>query len=125
LAFGVPTIEDPAGTAFGLILSTLAFVSFGVAVGMLLPSARAGQGIGLMLFFPMFLLGGGGPPIESLDGAMRTVADWLPLTHAIRAVQEPWLGLGDEGNHLLVMAALLVTSAAVWVWRSATVSRTD
>lgn len=123
VAFGLPTVDDPAGTAVGLTVATVAFVSLGVALGTLLPSARAAQGLGLTLFFPMFLLGGGGPPPESLDGVMRTISDWLPTSHAIRAVQEPWLDLGDVADHLVVLAALFVVSAAIWVRRSAAVGR--
>lgn len=125
LAFGLPTIDDSGAMMLGLVVSTLAFVNLGVAIGMLLPSARAAQGVGLMLFFPMFLLSGGGPPPESLDGTMRTISDWLPLTHAIRAVQEPWLDLGDAGDHLAILVGILAASVGVWAYRAAAVARTD
>ncbi len=123
LAFGLPEIDDPVRTGIGLVVGTLAFVSLGVAIGSLLPTARAAQGIGLMLFFPMFLLAGGGPPPEALSDTMRTIADWLPLTHVIRAVQEPWLGLGTGGDHLAVTTGVLAASTAVWAWRTSRITR--
>lgn len=123
LAFGLPTVDDPARTAAGLVVGTLAFVSLGVAIGSVMPTARAAQGFGLMLFFPMFLLAGGGPPPEALSGTMRAIAAWLPLTHVIRAIQEPWLGLGDGTNHLVITGGILVGSSALWLWRSARIGR--
>lgn len=123
LAFGLPPVDDPVRTGAGLVVGTLAFTSLGVAIGSIMPTARAAQGIGLMLFFPMFLLGGGGPPPEALSGTMRDIADWLPLTHVIRAIQEPWLGMGDGSPHLEIAAGTLVASTAVWLWRSARIAR--
>ena len=123
LAFGLPSVESPGRTAAGLVVGTLAFVSLGVAIGSIMPTSRAAQGLGLMLFFPMFLLAGGGPPPEALSGTMRDIADWLPLTHVIRAIQEPWLGLGDGTDHLVISAGILAASTLVWVWRASRITR--
>ncbi len=125
LANGLPSVDDPARMVVGLVVSTLAFISIGVALGMLLPNAKAAQGLGLTLFFPMFLLAGGGPPLESLTGTMRSMADWLPLTHAIRSIQEPWLDLGDGQPHLLIVSGIAVVSTIVWLWRSVSVLGSD
>ena len=123
LAFGLPSVDDPVRTAAGLLVGTLAFSSLGVAIGSIMPSARAAQGIGLMLFVPMFLLGGGGPPPAALSDTMADIAGWLPLTHVIRAIQEPWLGLGDGSTHLGIAAAVLGGSTAVWLWQAARTGR--
>jgi ABC-2 type transport system permease protein len=122
-AFGLPPVDDPVRTGAGLVLGTLAFTSLGVALGSIMPTARAAQGIGLMLFFPLFLLGGGGPPPEALSETMQDISGWLPLTHVIRAIQEPWLAIGDGSPHLAIVAGILVASTAVWMRRSATIGR--
>lgn len=123
LSNGIPAMEDIARTLLGLTLGTLAFISIGVALGMSLPSSRAAQGLGLTMFFPMFLLAGGGPPPEALTDTMRTVANVLPLTHVIRSAQEPWLGLGNGTGHLVIVAAMFAVSATVWLVRATQVSR--
>ena len=123
LSAGTPAIEDWGRTLVGIVAGTLAFISIGVALGMLYPSARAASGVGLTMFFPMFLLAGGGPPPESLTDTMRAIANWLPLTHVIRATQEPWLGLGDGSNHLVVAFAMFVVATGLWLWRARHVSR--
>jgi ABC-2 type transport system permease protein len=82
-----------------------------VLLGTLLPSARAAQAVGLMLYCPSFLLGGGGPPPEVMGETMSSIAGVLPLTLAIDAIREPWLGIGDADGPLLVIALLAVVAA--------------
>lgn len=114
-SYGLPRVHDLPATIVGVALGSAAFISIGVALGSLLPSARSAQGIGLLLFFPFFLLGGGGPPPDAMGSLMKSISSWIPLTHAIRAVQEPWLDTGDPANHYLVLLGLLVASTLTWV----------
>lgn len=123
VSYGIPEMQAPGRTLLGLAIGTLSFISFGVALGSLLPNGRAAQGIGITLFFPMFLLAGGGPPPEALNDVMRAIANWLPLTHVIRGSQEPWLGLGTGTNHLVAAIGIGLVSTIVWVLRSDHVSR--
>lgn len=120
---GIPPIDDVGATVLGVVVGTLAFISVGVALGMLYPTARAASGLGLALFFPMFLLSGGGPPPEALTDGMRSVANWLPLTHVTRAAQEPWLDLGDGQDHLVICVGVFIAATAVWLWRASIVTR--
>lgn len=120
---GMPAPANAAWTIIGLALGTLAFISIGVALGMFMPSARAAQGLGLTMFFPMFLLSGGGPPPAVLTDSMQSIANLLPLTHVIRAAQEPWLDLGDGRDHLMIVVGMLVVATAAWLWRAQQVSR--
>lgn len=115
ITYGLPGVDDLPRTAFGVWLGALAFVSVGVALGSLMPSARSAQGLGMLLFFPFFLLGGGGPPPDAMGGAMRSISNWIPLTHVIRAIQEPWLAVGEPTDHYLVVGAILVAATAAWL----------
>ena len=89
VSYGVPALHDPARVLAGAVSGALAFISIGVLLGVLLPNARAAQGVGMLLFFPMFLLAGGGPPPGAMSGPMADISSWIPLTHVIRAIQEP------------------------------------
>ena len=113
LTYGVPPVDDVGRTMAGAMLGAVAFSAVGVAIGSIVSTARSAQGIGMMLFFPSFLLGGGGPPPDAMGGTMKTVADVVPLTHVVRSIQEPWLGLGSPTDHNVVVAAVLVVAAAV------------
>ncbi|GAB2487264.1 ABC transporter permease [Jatrophihabitans fulvus] len=117
--FGIPTVESVWRVALATVLGAVAFVSIGVLLGTALPSARAAQAVGLMLFFPSFLLGAGGPPPRVLGDAMRTVADVLPLTWVTKAIREPWLGLSSATPQLLAVAVLAVVTTALAVRRTA------
>jgi ABC-2 type transport system permease protein len=114
LAYGLPPVESPLAAAAGVLLGALAFTSLGLLLGSVVPNARAAQGIGLLAFFPSFLLGGGGPPPDAMSSAMREIAKFLPLTHVTGAIRQPWLGLGGGGWDLLIVAGVLVVSAVGW-----------
>lgn len=117
--FGVPAVEDVGRVVAGTVLGAVAFVALGVVLGTLLPSARAAQAVGLMLFFPSFLLGAGGPPPAVLGDTMARIADVLPLTWVTTAIREPWLGIGDATPQLIAVAVLAVVASAVAVRRTA------
>jgi len=117
--YGIPDVESPLRVAAGILVGSVAFVSIGVLLGTLLPSARAAQAIGLLLFFPSFLLGVGGPPPEVMSEPLREVADKLPLALANQAVREPWLGLGDANGSLVAVTAIAVVATALAARRTA------
>src|ERR671912_732893 len=116
---GVFDDDDPRAVALGTLLGAFTFISIGIALGMALPSARSAQGLGMLLFFPFFLLGGAGPPPDAMGDPMRTIANAVPLTHVVRSIQEPWLDLGSPGVHFVVLAALAVLATAGWMTLSA------
>jgi ABC-2 type transport system permease protein len=119
LAYGLPRPDDLLGVAVGTLVGAFAFISIGIALGMALPSARSAQGLGMLLFFPFFLLGGAGPPPDAMGDPLSTIANAIPLTHVVRAIQEPWLDLGSPTGHLVVLAALAVLATGAWVTLSA------
>ncbi|HLN66374.1 MAG TPA: ABC transporter permease, partial [Streptosporangiaceae bacterium] len=55
--YGLPALHDGWRVAVALAFGAVGFVSLGVLLGTLLPSARSAQAVGLLLFFPSFLLG--------------------------------------------------------------------
>jgi ABC-2 type transport system permease protein len=115
LVYGLPWPDDLLGVGVGSVLGAFVFISVGIALGMALPSARSAQGLGMLLFFPFFLLGGAGPPPRAMGDPMGSIAQVVPLTHVVRAIQEPWLDLGSATEHLAVLAALGVLATGAWV----------
>jgi len=117
--YGIPAMHDWWRVAVALPLGAVAFVSLGVLLGSVLPSARSAQAVGLLIFFPSFLLGAGGPPPHVMGAAVRQVAGPLPLTLLTNAVREPWLGLGSATWSLLAVAALAVAGTVLAARRTA------
>jgi ABC-2 type transport system permease protein len=117
--YGVPGMHLPARALAGILVGAVAFISVGVLLGSLLPSARAAQAVGLLLFFPSFLLGSGGPPPNVMGSGLRRVADVLPLTQVTKAIREPWLGLGTASTSLIIVSLLAVAATVVAARRAA------
>jgi ABC-2 type transport system permease protein len=111
LAYGIDAPHSLAGVGGAFLLVTLTFTALGLLLGGLLPTARAAQGAGLILFFVMMMLSGAGPPPEVLSEPLHRVSELLPLTHAIAVVQDPWLGFTWSGIALGAVGGFLVASA--------------
>jgi ABC-2 type transport system permease protein len=97
------------------ILATLCFASLGVMLGSILPNARAAQGVGVLLWFVMDIIGGAGPPPEVLNEAMNWVGRFMPLTYTIRLLQDPWLGFGWGWTNTLIVLGITVGAALISV----------
>lgn len=117
--YGIPALHHPVAAVLAFLFGAVAFVSIGVLLGCLLPSARAAQAVGLILFFPSFLLGAGGPPPHVMGATLRSVARYLPLTMVTDAVRVPWLGLGNATGTLATVAGIALVATLLAARRSA------
>jgi ABC-2 type transport system permease protein len=120
VTYGIPHVVHPVQVAVGLVAATVTLVLAGVAVGLAVPTARAAQAIGLLAFFPLYLLGGGGPPKGAMTGVMHSISGALPS--AIPAIVDPWLGIGGLGTQLAVFGgwSAAAIAAICWLTRRAT-----
>jgi len=116
LVYDVHAPSSVAGVALGFAVGALGFVALGLLLGSLAPTARAAQAVGLVLFFPMWLLSGAGPPRGVMTQAMRQLSDVLPLTRVVTAIQEPWLGTGSNLPELTVLLVLFAAAVALTAW---------
>jgi ABC-2 type transport system permease protein len=113
-AYGMRAPDDPVGVVGWFVVGLLCFTAIGLALGSMAPTARSANALGSLLFVPMFLLGGGGPPRDVMSGAMASIADVLPLTHVVGGLREAWLGQTDDPHVLwwpLVLTAVTVAVA--------------
>jgi ABC-2 type transport system permease protein len=112
--YGLPAPEDPLAAAGWFAAGLVCFIAIGCALGSLFGSSRAANAIGNLVFVPMFLLGGGGPPREVMTGPMQTLSDALPLSHLIGGLRLAWLGETDDPHALWwpVAVALLAVLLA-------------
>ena len=111
--YGIPPLHNAWRVVAALLAGAVAFVSIGVLLGSVLPSARSAQAVGLLAFFPSFLLGAGGPPPNVMGSVVKLVAGPLPLTLLTNAVRGPWLGLGPATGSLVVVVVIAVAATAI------------
>jgi ABC-2 type transport system permease protein len=117
IAYDAAVPEDWVGVVSAYLLTALSFAALGAFLGFLIPTARAAQGLGVLLFFVFMMLGGAGPPKEVLPTAMSRIADVVPVTHAGELMRGPWMGDGWDGEALLFVLAMLVVSLGLTAWR--------
>jgi ABC-2 type transport system permease protein len=99
LLLAVAVADAILGTTLGLLASAFANTEFQVVQFM--PA----------LVFPQILLGGIFLPREQLPDVLRQISDWLPLSHAIDALQAVATGSEDAayvGGELLIIGAWIV-----------------
>jgi ABC-2 type transport system permease protein len=110
---GVAVAAALGAFAFAAALGAFAFAAVGMLLGAVMPTARAAQGIGLLLWFTMMMVSGAGPPPEVLSPVLATIGDLLPLKHLVVALQDPWLGFGVNWAEMGVLAAVGAVAAAL------------
>jgi ABC-2 type transport system permease protein len=110
-AYGMQAPENLGGVIGWYVVGLLCFIAMGLAIGALMPTGRSANAIGNLLFVPMFLLGGGGPPRGVMSGPMLTVSNALPLTHVVGGLRQSWLGTTDDPH--VLWWPLLITAACV------------
>ncbi len=113
LVYDAKLPESPGLTLVGFIVGTVTFLAVGVLLGIVTRNARAAQAVGMMIFFPSFLLAGAGPPPTVMSSGMRAVSDVLPLTWVVRSLQGPWLGNGLDWTYPAILLVVLVIAAAI------------
>lgn len=102
----------------GFVVVGMAFSAIGVLLGAVLPSSRAAQALGVLVWFVLLMLGGAGPPPEVLTGAMGTIGEVTPLRYAIFVMQDGWLSLDPGWSWLVVVImAVIAAGAAVRFFR--------
>ncbi len=75
-----------------LLLGSLSMFSIGYLIASLMPSARAGQIVGMVIFYPMMFLSGAGMPLEIMGATIQKVARCLPLFYVVNLTKGMWFG---------------------------------
>ena len=114
LVFGLRIAGSWLNVLAAVTLSALSFYSLGYLLASLVPTARAAQVVGMVIFFPMMFLSGAGMPLQLLPEGLRKVSDFLPLSYVVRLVQGLWFGESWSNLWLsvLVLVGMLLIATA-------------
>ena len=113
--YGMTAPEDPVGVLVAFGTGLVCFIAIGLAIGAIAPTGRSANALGTLLFIPMFLLGGGGPPRQVMSGPMGTISDVIPLSHVVGSLRLAWLGQTDDPHLLWYPLAVAAIAVAVAV----------
>lgn len=111
IAFDVKFPGSPALVIAAFLPSVVAFAAIGILLGALLPTTRAAQGLGLILFIVMMMLSGSGPPPEVMSEAMERTGQVMPLYYVTRLIQDPWLGFGWNWDAFMILVGVTLAAS--------------
>lgn len=102
----------------GILLGALAFFALGYLVAGLAPTARTAQTVGMVLAYPMMFLSGATIPWEILPRGVQAIAQYIPLTHAVRLIKGLWFGeaWSQHWTEVGVLAGCLVVGGLLAAW---------
>jgi ABC-2 type transport system permease protein len=103
---------SPMGVVAGFAVGTAAFAGIGVLLGSVLSTARAAQGLGLMCFFGLFFIAGGGPPPALMPDTIDAIGRYSPMGPLVAAIRDPWHA---EGWNVAALTALTVMAVVCWI----------
>ncbi len=101
---------------FVFFLSAGSITAFGFIPASLVSTARSGVVTANILYFPMLFLSGAALPHSMLPDFLQKVSLVFPLTHAIKLMQEVWLGhrhFWDYPIHIAVLTGFIILGLIV------------
>lgn len=113
LAFDLPLPQAPGWFLLAFVLSAAALLGIGVLIGALVPTAQAGTGTGMLLYFPMLFFAGIYVPLEIMPAGLRTISGWTPAGAAANAMGDAWAGTAPTATSLLVLGVTAVASGVL------------
>jgi ABC-2 type transport system permease protein len=108
--FGTPVPQSFPAFVGALVLGMAALFAIGLLVAAVAPTGKAGQAIGMMLFFPNLFLGGVYIPRETMPAVLRNIGDYSPLGATMKTMRDAWMGTEPRFAQLAIMAAYAVVA---------------
>lgn len=108
LVFGLNFIGNVFEVILIFILSMLSIFSIGFLIASIAPNMKAANAIANLVYFPMLFLTGATIPIEIMPEFMQKISKFLPVTHAVNAMKDVWLGKGMMDAWVSILVLILV-----------------
>jgi ABC-2 type transport system permease protein len=115
LAFSVPFPESLTWFVVSFALGACSLLAVGLLIGSMAPTANTGQGIGMLLYFPLLFCAGVYIPLEVMPDGIRTISGYTPAGAAVQALSDSWTGSTPDTSDLLVMLLYAVVAGGLAV----------
>jgi len=109
-AYGVAVPAAIGGVAVSFVVAVFAFSALGVLIASLAPTARAAQGVGLLIWFIMMFISGTSAPLDLLPDWMLALGKSLPLYHVVITLVDPWNGYGFDLLQVTIVGGIGVAT---------------
>lgn len=122
LLFDLTIPRNMANVLFAFTLGSISFFSMGFVLAGVLKTARTGQVVSMIIYYPMIFLSGSTIPIEVMPENFRTISKALPLSYLVVLFRGVWTGnpLGDYMREILMLLLFFVVcviiSSRVFKW---------
>lgn len=119
IAYHVPLPAQPGAFLLAMLLAAAALYALGLVVAAVVPSSRAAQPIGALLFFPMMFFAGLWLPIAAMPSVLQHISHLTPLGAAVQALGDASARQWPHPLNLAVLAgyAVVLNAAAVKLFR--------
>lgn len=116
-AFALRCTGTIASIVAAFVVCSGALFALGMALAAVVPTVRAAQTVGFVIFYPMIFLSGAALPRELLPQALQSAAAILPLTHGVTLLQGMWQGDAWAGyvSDVAALAAFGIVAAVAAV----------
>lgn len=115
LAFDIALPERAFWFIVSFALGACSMLALGLLIGSVASTASTGQGIGMLLYFPLQFFAGVYIPIEVMPNTIGTISRHTPAGAAVQALSAAWAGSAPEPSNLLVMAAYAAVTGTLAV----------
>jgi ABC-2 type transport system permease protein len=120
VGFSVPVPRQFAGFVLAFLLSAAALFALGLLIAAIAPSGKAGNAMGVILFFPVMFFAGLWVPREALPAMLNRIGDFTPLGAGEQAMHDALVGSWPHAGQLAVLAGYVVvcgfTAARLFRW---------
>ncbi|KAA3663866.1 MAG: ABC transporter permease [Chloroflexi bacterium] len=96
-----------------IFIAGFSFFAVGFVMAGLLPTPRTAQAVGMGFFYPMLFLSGAAMPRHIMPETVQGVADFLPLTHVVKLLEDLWLHGTWNLTSLSVVVGLLIAGLLI------------
>jgi ABC-2 type transport system permease protein len=115
IAFDVKLADQFPGFVLAFLLSAAGVLAIGLTIAALVPTGKAGNSVGTLLFFPLMFFAGLWTPREVMPHALQRVADFTPLGAAERALNDTMTGHWPSLLPVTVLLGYVVVFGALAV----------
>src|SRR5258706_9744068 len=105
LAFQVAPPANVVGFVAAYLLGAAAMGAVALLIAAVTPNAKASNGFGSLVYFPMMFFAGVWTPGPTMPEVAQRIADFTPPGPASQAMQQAWAGGWPEPLHLIVLVA--------------------